>query len=154
MEIERELERVIEKNKNRQYSTFETRVDLVAQDCLQEIHRLKDVVEFFQNQEGWISVEDETPDLEKRVMICTETRHNGEAYKHIVMGMYENGTVWSEDSAFNWEDLDTYDEEQDDYLIPEGWYEYSLYREDGVNSIDDFVTHWMPLPKPPKEVKI
>ncbi|MCK9482491.1 MAG: hypothetical protein M0R38_12185 [Bacteroidia bacterium] len=52
MEIERELERVIEKNKNRQYSTFETRVDLVAQDCLQEIRRLKDVIEFSQNQEG------------------------------------------------------------------------------------------------------
>jgi len=51
MEIERELERVIEKNKDRRYSTFETRVDLVAQDCLQEIRRLKEIIEFYKNKE-------------------------------------------------------------------------------------------------------
>ena len=51
MEIERELERVIEKNKDRQYSTFETRVDLLAQDCLQEIRRLKEIIEFYKNKE-------------------------------------------------------------------------------------------------------
>lgn len=46
-----------------------------------------------------------------------------------------------------------YDEENDQYLIPEGWWEYRHYNPDDVynNAVDDVVTHWMPLPNPPKE---
>ena len=42
MDIERELERVIKKHKGREVGTFETRVDLLAEDCLREIRELKE----------------------------------------------------------------------------------------------------------------
>jgi hypothetical protein len=46
-----------------------------------------------------------------------------------------------------------YDEKRDDYRVPKGWYEELANRIDEYNvvAIDDRVTHWMPLPKPPTE---
>jgi hypothetical protein len=41
----------------------------------------------------------------------------------ITTAHYEDGNVFSEDSEWNWEglpDWGTYDEERDDYRIPEG----------------------------------
>lgn len=77
-------------------------------------------------------------------------------YPRVVCGMYEDGTIWREDSDWNWETdcLCEYDEEQDDWKIPEGWFEYCLYNEDNLNyAIDNFVTHWMQLPEPPKNAQ-
>jgi len=41
MDIEKELEKVIKKHRGKEVATFETRIDLLAQDCLDEIRRLK-----------------------------------------------------------------------------------------------------------------
>lgn len=42
-----------------------------------------------------------------------------------------------------------YDEEEDMYYVEEGWYETNQF--DDVNwKIEGTVTHWMPLPAPPK----
>ena len=100
---------------------------------------------------NWISVKDRLPDAEQEVLILTE---NGV----ITTAMYEDGTVSTEDSCWNWYDVDfDYDEENDKYLICEGWWEYRHYNQDDVynNCVDDDdkVTHWMPLPEPPKEVE-
>lgn len=59
-------------------------------------------------------------------------------------------------AEWNWEDLSdwgTYDEERDDYRIPEGWWEYRHFNPDDVynNKIDCPVVGWMPLP--PEEAK-
>lgn len=43
-----------------------------------------------------------------------------------------------------------YDEETDTYWCDEGWYEQNEY-EDCHWAVVDAVTHWMPLPPPPKE---
>jgi hypothetical protein len=70
------------------------------------------------------------------------------------MAMYEDGTVWTRDSSWGFHDIDnyeTYDEKQDDWRIPEGWWEYSIYNEEWNCPVDDLVTHWMPLPKPPEK---
>ena len=72
----------------------------------------------------------------------------------ITTAIYEDGKVSTEDSEWNWYDLDfNYDEENDCCYIPEGWWEYRHYNDDDVfnNPIDDEVTHWMPLPEIPKE---
>ena len=98
----------------------------------------------------WISVKDRLPEPETEVLILADRR----GYKVITTAMYEDGSISDEDSEWNWYDIDfNYDEENDKYLIPEGWWEYRHYNPDDVydNAVDDKVTHWMPLPKPPKE---
>ena len=103
---------------------------------------------FYKNNKlnNWISVKDRLPESEKEVLICTE---NGT----VTTAMYEDGTISTDDSTWNWYDIDfEYDEEKDTYLIPEGWWEYRHYNPDDVYNfaVDDVVTHWIPLPEPPK----
>ena len=106
----------------------------------------------------WISVKDRLPEPETEVMILAE--HKTYSFKgavkmrHIVTtGMYEDGSKNTEDSEWHWEtDGFEYDEEVDAYIIPEGWWEYKHYNGDDEynHPVDDKVTHWMPLPQPPK----
>ena len=108
------------------------------------------------NTNNWIPVKKELPKAETRVLILFERKiYNGEIYQDVLCGFYEDGTVWREDSKTAW-DIDMcmeYDEKRDDYRIPKGWYEELANRIDEYNvvAIDDRVTHWMPLPKPPTE---
>lgn len=100
----------------------------------------------------WRNPETDLPKVETEVLILY--RYNG--YMGITTAHYEDGNVFSQDSEWNWEDLPdwgTYDEERDDYRIPEGWWEYRHFNPDDVynNKIDCTVVGWMPLP--PKEVK-
>ena len=50
-------------------------------------------------------------------------------------------------------DIDAdYDEEADEYYFPEGWWEVIKNWDDySCVAIEDTITHWMPLPEPPKE---
>lgn len=102
----------------------------------------------------WISVKDRLPSPETEVIIRAARKYNGKTYNIITTSMYEDGTISTEDSVWVWYDLDfDYDEENDKYYIPEGWWEYRHYNPDGVYNcvVEDEVTHWMPLPKPPEE---
>ena len=95
---------------------------------------------------NWISVKDRLPKPEEEVFIYTQ---NGT----VTTAIYEDGKMSTDDSIWCWYDLDfVYDEENDTYLIPEGWWEYRHYNPDDVYNfaVDDVVTHWMPLPEPPK----
>ena len=94
---------------------------------------------------GWISVNDGLPDAEQEVFILC----NRNGFRFTTTAMYEDGTMSTEDSEWNWYDLDfKYDEENDKYLIPKGWWEYRHFNSDDVynNAVDCEVTHWMPLP--------
>lgn len=100
----------------------------------------------------WRDPETDPPKVEEEVLIlyCNSISGYGITTAH-----YENGNVLSQNSAFYWEDLwdwGLYDEEQDDYRIPEGWWEYRHFNPDEVfnNRVDYPVVGWMPLP--PKEV--
>ena len=67
---------------------------------------------------------------------------------------YQYNDLIEEKLFINKYDLDfNYDEENDCCYIPEGWWEYRHYNPDDVynNTIDDEVTHWMPLPEIPEE---
>lgn len=105
----------------------------------------------------WISVKDRPPKPETEVFIYAEVRSDNKILGHVVTtAIYEDGTIHTEESIWNWDDINywgTYDEETDDYIIPEGWWEERHYNDDDTRNlrVDDFVTHWMPLPKPPKE---
>lgn len=100
----------------------------------------------------WRNPETDPPKVETEVLVLYR-RYD---YLGITTAHYEDGNVFSEDSEWNWEDLPdwgTYDEERDDYRIPEGWWEYRHFNPDDVynDKIDCLVVGWMPLP--PKEVK-
>lgn len=104
---------------------------------------------------GWISVKDRLPEPETEVLVvCVR---NG--YRFICPVIYEDGTMLTQDSVWNWYELDsygTYSEENDDYFVPEGWWESRRFTPDDVynNPVDCAVTHWMPLPKPPKGARM
>lgn len=104
---------------------------------------------------NWISVEDKLPANETEVLaVCVR---NG--YRFLCPVIYEDGTVLAQDSIWNWYELysyGTYSEENDDYFVPEGWWENRHFTPDDVynNPVDCAVTHWMPLPEPPKGARM
>lgn len=98
----------------------------------------------------WISVKDRLPKPEQEVLAVCRKRYG----LLVVPAIYENGEVDTDDSNWHWYDCDfPYDEENDVYIIPEGWWENRHFNpEDTFNCpIDVAVTHWMPLPELPKE---
>lgn len=102
----------------------------------------------------WISVNDRLPEVETEVLILAERKYNDKTFKIITTAIYEDGTMHTEESMWGWYDCDFhYCEETDDYIITEGWWEYRHYNPDDVynSCVDDIVTHWMPLPEPPRE---
>lgn len=95
----------------------------------------------------WCNPETDLPKVETEVLVL----YRRDDYLGITTAHYEDGNVFSEDSEWNWEDLSdwgTYDEERDDYRIPEGWWEYRHFNPDDIynNKIDCPVVGWMPLP--------
>ena len=103
----------------------------------------------------WISVKDRLPENEQDVIICAKRRHysNQNCFIRIVAkAFYTDGKHDTEHTAYAWNndyiDME-YDEENDAYLIPEGWWESIEYGEE-FSAVSDFVTHWMPMPQPPK----
>ena len=99
----------------------------------------------------WISVKDRLPEVETEVLVACD--RNG--YRFVCPTIYEDGTVLTQDSIWNWYELEnygTYSEENDDFFVPEGWWENRQFTPDDIynSPVDCAVTHWMPLPEPPK----
>lgn len=102
----------------------------------------------------WISVNDRLPDPETEVMVCARYCDFGNKVLPIIStAMYEDGTFCEKDSRYLWEGLDEcgiYDEEEDCYRIPKGWWECHHFSKCGDYMIEEKVTHWMPFPVPPE----
>ena len=100
----------------------------------------------------WIPVTKSLPEPEEEVLVLA-VDENGN--RTITTGMHEDGTILERDSMWFWEDceFEKYDEDEDCYIVDEGWWEYKHYNhDDDVNrNIDDNVMAWMPLPEPYKE---
>lgn len=102
----------------------------------------------------WSSVKDGPPKNEQEVLIYC----NRGGFKFVCPAIYEDGTMLTQNSRWNWNDIEeygTYSEENDDYFVPKGWWENRQFTPDDVYNcpVDCEVTHWRPLPKPPKEEK-
>lgn len=120
-----------------------------AADMLEKLAAEKDA-----KKPEWISIkdEDELPKNEQEVLIYC----NRGGFKFVCPAIYEDGTMLTQNSCWNWYDIEeygTYSEENDDYFVAKGWWENRQFTPDDVYNcpVDCEVTHWMPLPKPPKE---
>lgn len=100
----------------------------------------------------WISVKDRLPEPEQEVFVCVRSKISNYSYVCCAMHVPENWYRQSSVFCWDFECYDEYDEEQDDYIVKQGWYE-SIHNLDdySVVGIEDIVTHWMPSPEPPKE---
>lgn len=102
----------------------------------------------------WISVKDKLPKTQEIVLIAIKTSYDGRYY--ITTGAHCNDhEITTED--YGWQDYEgdtEYDEDKDCFWVKGGWWETN-YVEDNTNweidPADGIVTHWMPLPEPPKE---
>lgn len=120
---------------------------LQAADMLEKLAAERDA-----QKPEWISVKDGSPKSEQEVFIYC----NRGGFKFVCPAIYEDGTMLTQNSRWNWNDLEeygTYSEENDDYFVPKGWWENRQFTPDDMYNcpVDCEVTHWMELPKPPKE---
>ena len=103
----------------------------------------------------WISVKDRLPESGVYVLICCEMhRYGGEiAGKYVCDGYYAEANKIIA-GGFPDECYYEYSEEDDEYYLREGWYEV-VKNWDDYNSVavEDFVTHWMPIPDLPEMEK-
>lgn len=122
-----------------------------AMGIVQEFPEVERVEEKTPTVGGWISVNNRLPESGKSVLVSCQIRLMSGKHKYYVCeAMY---TAPKTVSAGEYDDFDAdYDEETDTYYYPEGWWERIHNWEEYSNvAIADFVTHWMPLPEPPKE---
>lgn len=131
----------------------------VEQGAIKTLHDVEDFIDemtVFDKETlypRWRNPDADPPKVETEVLIlyCYGTGYG------ITTAFYEDGTVLQSESAFYFEDIEdygTYDEENDEYRIPKGWWENRHYCPDDVPDyqVDDTVVGWMPLPKKPKGV--
>ncbi|MPM00572.1 hypothetical protein SDC9_46799 [bioreactor metagenome] len=95
----------------------------------------------------WVPVENGLPKSGEHVWLCCEVRPSGRQY--MCDGYYATPKSIA---CSNPEGAIEYDEDTDEYYLLEGWYEVIKNWDDFSSvCIDDFVTHWMPLPEFPEK---
>lgn len=128
--------------------------NIMRREAADQIERDQKEIEALREKQQWIPVAERLPEPETDVLaVCNR---NGCIF--VIPAIYEDGKMLTRDSAWNWSNIycyGLYDEEADDYYIPEGWWENRQFNPDDVynNPVDCAVTHWMPLPEPPKEAE-
>lgn len=141
------LEDLKKELKDLEGSTEALTVEEAAEDEIEDLKKLP-VIDPERMIPAWRNPDKDPPKVEEEILVLYRNEIGGYG---ITTGHYENGNVFSEDSKWIWEDLPdwgTYDEERDDYRIPEGWWEERHFNPDDVynNQIDRPVVGWMPLP--------
>ena len=114
-------------------------------------HTAKGLYEQDYRKQEWISVEERLPESGVHCILCCDMKRiDGTHSQYVCDGYFAKR--WKVNAHYADDDCATeYNEEDDEYYLQEGWYEV-VKNWDDYNSIviDDTVTHWMPLPEPPK----
>lgn len=145
------LEDLKKELKDLEGSTEALTVEEAAEDEIEDLKKLP-VIEPERMIPAWRDPDKDPPKVETEVLVLVDC---GKGYC-ITTAFYEDGTVSQYESVWQREDVDDYgiyDEEDDLYRLPKGWWEYRHFTpEDALECpIDKPVVGWMPLP--PEEAK-
>ena len=95
----------------------------------------------------WIPVTPETlPKAEEKVLVMCRTYSGG---RYVCCAFYVPAGMSRDDSDYCWDiECCDYSDDEDEYYVREGWYE-KIHNWDEYQAvgIEDFVTHWMPIPE-------
>ena len=118
-------------------------IDIIGIDNI-----MQEVIKEYNN--GWIMASERKPHVEKEVLVIAKRVYKDGTSDYIkTTAMYEDGTVSECDSNWYWEDIEgAWDEENECYIVPEGWWEYRHFNRDEVynNEIDVEVVAWQEMP--------
>lgn len=99
----------------------------------------------------WIPVTERLPESGVHVLVACEMYGQYLHGQYVCDGFYVDRYTQKVENT-DYDIACEYCEEDDEYYLWQGWYEV-IKNWDDYNSIviGDTVTHWMPLPQPPKE---
>ena len=103
------------------------------------------------SQPRWIPVTERLPEHGVHVLAACYVKWLGGGGRYYVCDAFH--TEHFRDTCGYSDEIDMeYNEDEDEYYMPEGWWEVIKNWDDySCVAIGDFVTYWMPLPEPPKE---
>lgn len=109
-----------------------------------------------QPEQRWIPCSERLPDNRVDVLICYRVRQQyAKRYVYsIVNGWYARKHSVNENVFSEWEDDCDYKEDEDEFYIQEGWYEFTTQGNGDLMNWyigDAEVVAWMPLPEPYRE---
>ena len=96
---------------------------------------------------GWIKCSEQMPKPGVPVLAFVQ-QLEGRKWTRRIRAMYAAERTLEASIEDLADDGYDYDEDRDTYFVKPGWYENNEYEETHW-SVNDPVTHWMPLPDPP-----
>ena len=130
---------------------YEQAADAIEERCQQVDKFAEEAARLYAKQPRWIPVTERLPKSGERVLACCRVKWVGGGGRTYVCVAFH--TEPKKETCCYSDGIDMeYDEETDEYYLPEGWWEEINNWDDySFVAIGDFVTHWMPMPEPPKE---
>lgn len=154
------LEKILQEVKRLDYPSGEIGCDLEAEEVTDQYmaaaygfgeakDRILEIIRRYGNAE-WIPCSRKLPENEQEVEVTYTWKHpDGRQFYGTARAMHTDGTMTTNDSAYNWEDTDDWEycAEKDDVYIPEGWWECVTFGET-FSAVDHEVIAWKPRPEP------